>query len=71
MKKILITGTSSGFGFDASKYLADKGHHVYATMRNVNDKNSEAAKQLSSYASEKDLSIQVLELDVTGKLNCR
>ncbi len=65
MKKILITGTSSGFGFDASKYLAEKGHHVYATMRNVNGKNSEAAKQLSNYASENDLSIQVLELDVT------
>lgn len=66
MKKILITGTSSGFGFDASKYLAEKGHHVYATMRNVGGKNAEAASQLTAFANEKNVSIQVIELDVTN-----
>ena len=66
MKKILITGTSSGFGFDASKYLAKKGHHVYATMRNVNGKNSESAEKLRAYASENNVSIEVIELDVTS-----
>jgi len=43
MKKILITGCSSGFGYDSAKYLAEKGHHVFATMRNINNKNLEAA----------------------------
>jgi short-subunit dehydrogenase len=38
MNKILITGCSSGFGYDATKYLAEKGHHIYATMRNVSSK---------------------------------
>lgn len=66
MKKILITGCSSGFGYDASKYFAEKGHHVYATMRNVNGKNAEAAKALSDYASSNDYSIDVVELDVTS-----
>jgi len=32
MKKILITGCSSGFGYDSAKYLAEKGHHIYATI---------------------------------------
>ncbi len=44
MKKILITGCSSGFGYNAAKYLAKKEHHVYATMRNINGKNVDAAK---------------------------
>ncbi len=66
MKKILITGTSSGFGFDASKYLAQQGHHIYATMRNVTSKNADAAKALNDFASEHDLSIEVIELDVVN-----
>jgi len=66
MKKILITGCSSGFGFDASKYLAQKGHHVYATMRNVNSKNANAAKQLRDYANSSGLHIDVIEMDVVS-----
>ena len=66
MKKILITGCSTGFGFNATKYLAEKGHHVYATMRNVNGKNAEAATALKKFADEKNLHIEVLEMDVTS-----
>jgi NAD(P)-dependent dehydrogenase (short-subunit alcohol dehydrogenase family) len=66
MKKILITGCSTGFGFDAAKYLAGKGHHVYATMRNVNGKNAGAASELKSFASANGYNIDVLELDVTS-----
>ncbi|RNC80016.1 MAG: SDR family oxidoreductase [Balneola sp.] len=64
MKRILITGTSSGFGFDASKYLAEQGHHVYATMRNTDGKNAEAATALKTFAEENNVTIDVLELDV-------
>lgn len=62
MKKVLITGTSTGFGFEASKYFADQGHHVFATMRNTTSKNAEAANALSDYSDN----ITVLELDVTS-----
>jgi short-subunit dehydrogenase len=66
MKKILITGCSSGFGFQAAKYLAEKGHHIYATMRNTNSSNKEAAENLKKYAAEKNLKIEVIDLDVTS-----
>lgn len=66
MKKILITGCSSGFGFDAAKYLAEKGNHVYATMRNMNDKNQVAAAELKKLATTKGLKLEVVEMDVTS-----
>ena len=66
MKKILITGCSSGFGYDSSKYLAEKGHHVYATMRNINGKNATPAAELKDFANSNGLKIDVLEMDVTS-----
>ena len=66
MKKILITGCSTGFGFQAAKYLAEKGHHVVATMRNTNGTNKDAAESLKKYATEKNLKIDVVDLDVTS-----
>jgi NAD(P)-dependent dehydrogenase (short-subunit alcohol dehydrogenase family) len=66
MKKILITGCSSGFGFDASKYLAEQGFTVFATMRNVAGKNAESAKKLEDHAKENNLDLEVIELDVTS-----
>jgi len=66
MKKILITGCSSGFGYSAAKYLAKKGHQVYATMRNINGKNAEPAANLRDYASSEGIHLEVLELDVTS-----
>ena len=52
MKTILITGCISGFGFNAAKHLAEKGHHVIATMRNVSGKNSSSAKELKDFTSK-------------------
>ena len=66
MKKILITGCSSGFGYDAAKYLAEKGHHVYATMRNTGNKNSKPAQELEGLASMKGLKLEIIEMDVTS-----
>lgn len=34
---ILLTGASSGIGYDAAKALADKGYTVFGTVRNEND----------------------------------
>ena len=66
MKKILITGCSTGFGYDSTRYFADKGHTVYATMRNVEGKNAEAAASLRDYATSNGLNIEVYDLDVTS-----
>jgi len=66
MKKILITGCSSGFGYSAAKYLAEKGHYVYATMRNINGKNADSAAELRDYSKSNNVQLEVLELDVTS-----
>lgn len=66
MKTIVITGCSTGFGFEAAKYLAEKGHHVYATMRNTTTKNAKPAKELSDFGKSKNLHLKVVELDVTS-----
>ncbi len=66
MKKILITGCSSGFGHDAAKYLASKGHHVIASMRNINGKNAGAASALKTYAKDNGCKIDILDIDVTS-----
>ena len=69
MKKVLITGCSTGFGFEAAKYLAEKGHQVYATMRNLNTSNAEAGETLKDFAKTNTLKIDVVELDVTSDEN--
>lgn len=66
MKKILITGCSTGFGYNAAKYLAEKGHFVYATMRNIHGKNAIAAAELIDFANTNNRKIEVIELDVTS-----
>lgn len=58
-KTILITGASNGFGKDAAITLTQAGHQVFASMRAMNGRNSEAAKELQTKG------IKVLELDVT------
>lgn len=66
MKTILITGCSSGFGYSSAKYLAEKGHHVIATMRNISGKNSKPASELKEFAKTNGHKIEVLEMDVTS-----
>lgn len=70
-KKILITGCSSGFGLDAAKALANKGHHIYATMRDVDGRNAPKAKELLDFAASGNVSISVHEMDVTSDSSVR
>ena len=60
MKTIVITGCSTGFGFQAAQVFANRGDKVFATMRDLDGKNSEAAAQLR----EASPNISVVELDV-------
>ncbi len=60
-KTILITGASNGFGNDIAKTLAAAGHHVFATMRDLNGRHRDVAQELNSKG------IETLELDVTDQ----
>ena len=59
-KVILITGASSGIGFDAAKMLALKGNKVYAAARRV-----ERMEPLKEYG------VVSLHLDVTDAASCK
>jgi NAD(P)-dependent dehydrogenase (short-subunit alcohol dehydrogenase family) len=63
---IFITGTSHGFGANAAKALAHKGHRVYATMRAASGRNRERADELREFAESNGAFIEVLNVDVTS-----
>jgi NAD(P)-dependent dehydrogenase (short-subunit alcohol dehydrogenase family) len=66
---VLITGSSTGFGRDASERLARRGHHVFATMRNTRGRNAEHRVALEDLAARENLRLQVLDLDVTDEVS--
>ena len=55
-KVILITGASSGIGYDAAQTLAQQGHRVYAAARRV-----ERMEQLKTFG------VEVVRMDVTDE----
>ncbi|MDR3679192.1 MAG: SDR family oxidoreductase [Flavipsychrobacter sp.] len=59
-KVILITGTSSGFGWLAANSCAAAGHKVYATMRDTKGRNADKANILAQHEN-----IEILDVDVT------
>ena len=62
---VLITGASSGFGRVMAETFARKHYRVFASMRNVHDRNAAAATELAELARRESLDLQALELDVT------
>lgn len=59
-KTVLITGCSSGFGYETAKLLAKRGYRVFATMR-----NPERGRKLETIAANFPGELVVRELDVT------
>ena len=57
-KTILITGASSGIGFDAAQSLAQQGHRVYAAARRI-----ELMEPLKAFG------VRVLRMDVTDEVS--
>lgn len=67
MKQIvLITGASSGFGLMTARALADAGHTVYASMRDIAGRNASQAEAVLTEAKERNVDLRVVELDVTS-----
>jgi len=51
----VVTGSSSGIGFETALLLARSGFHTYATMRNL-----EKSKKITEIANTEKLPLQVV-----------
>lgn len=60
MEKVaLVTGSSSGIGYETALALARKGYHTFATMRDTGK-----SKNILEAAKKENLKLDVIELDV-------
>jgi NAD(P)-dependent dehydrogenase (short-subunit alcohol dehydrogenase family) len=59
-KVAIVTGSSTGIGYETSLILARNGFLTYATMRNINK-----SENIKSIATKENLPIQIKQLDVT------
>ena len=60
-KVALVTGSSSGIGFETSVILARAGFNTYASMRNL-----EKSKNITEIAKKEKIPLQVIQLDVNN-----
>jgi NAD(P)-dependent dehydrogenase (short-subunit alcohol dehydrogenase family) len=63
-QNVFVTGTNSGFGRLITLTSARKGHTVFATMRDIEGRNAEAAKALAAEGGGK---VTVLEMSATDE----
>jgi NAD(P)-dependent dehydrogenase (short-subunit alcohol dehydrogenase family) len=61
-KVSVVTGSSSGIGYETALILARNGFKTYATMRNI-----EKGVSLNSIAEKENLFIKIVQLDVTDQ----
>ena len=60
-KVAVVTGSSSGIGFETSLLLARNGFYTYATMRNIDKSN-----KITDLAKKDNLPLEVSQLDVSN-----
>ncbi|HEY9385401.1 MAG TPA: SDR family oxidoreductase [Nitrososphaeraceae archaeon] len=65
-KVAVVTGSSSGIGYETSLILARNGFITYATMRNPNK-----SKNISSLATKENLPIHIKQLDVADDMSVK
>jgi NAD(P)-dependent dehydrogenase (short-subunit alcohol dehydrogenase family) len=64
---ILVTGAGSGIGKLTAQSLAEAGHVVYASMRDVEGRNRVRADELRELAVKQGIALYPLELDVLSQ----
>ena len=62
-KVAIVTGSSSGIGFQTALILARNGYSTYASMRNI-----EKSKTIIEIAKKEKLPLQVIQLDVNDNV---
>jgi NAD(P)-dependent dehydrogenase (short-subunit alcohol dehydrogenase family) len=65
-KVAIVTGTSTGIGYETSLILARNGFLTYATMRNLNK-----SEDMKLTVAKENLPIQIKQLDVTKDLSVK
>lgn len=64
---VLVTGAGSGIGKLTAESLAEAGHIVYATMRDVDGRNKQRADEIRAWTKAKNVDLRPLELDVLSQ----
>src|SRR5947209_3190024 len=65
-KVAVVTGSSSGIGYETSLTLARNGFLTYATMRNLNK-----SENIKLIATKENLPIRIIQLDVTDDVSVK
>src|SRR3982750_3979309 len=65
-KVAVVTGSSSGIGFETSLALARNGYLTYATMRNL-----QKSKVLEKISQHEKVSLKTIEMDVDCDLSVK
>jgi NAD(P)-dependent dehydrogenase (short-subunit alcohol dehydrogenase family) len=64
-KVALVTGSSSGIGFETALLLSKSGFHTYASMRNLEKKN------ITEIVNTENLPLRVIQLDVNDDISVK